>query len=73
MWSIASENFLSVPLLELQVTGGHVIVVKNSHLFVNELAQFLQTPLQPPQFLRKVAAHSNGPNLTQRSELTASL
>lgn len=54
--------------LDLQVTGEHVIVAKNTSSFANDQVPPLLTPLQPPQFLLKVAAHSSGPNLTQRSE-----
>lgn len=56
--------------LYLQATGVLVIVAKSTSSFVNEETQHLSTPLQPPQFLPKVAVHSSGPNLTQRSEIT---
>lgn len=59
-----------LPLFELQVTGEHVIVVKNISSFVNGHSPHLSTPLQPQQYRLKVAARSSGPNLTQRSETT---
>lgn len=54
--------------LNIKVTGEHVIVAKNTSSFANDQVPLLLTPLQPPQFLLKVDAHSSGPNLTLRSE-----
>lgn len=55
-------------LFEFQVSGEHAIVAKNISLFVNGHSPRLSTPLQPRRYHLKVAAHSNGKNLTQRSE-----
>lgn len=59
-------------IITLQVSGEHAIVAKNTSSFVNGHSPHLSTPLQPPQYRQKVAAHSSGPNLTQRSETTQS-
>ncbi len=67
------KMFLIASLLDIQASGKLVIVAKSTSPFVNEEAQHLSTALQRPQFPQKVAAHSSGPNLTQRSEITINL